>query len=300
MATTDGSDTSSPCRTGGRPILIVGAGRSGTKLLRRLVSSHPEVEAFPREINYIWRHGNADHPDDELTPAHARPEVVGYIRKRFARFREWNGAERICEKTCANALRVDFVRCVFPRAIVVHLVRDGRAVAESARRRWTATPPLSYLLEKARWIPVTDLPFYVFRYLKFQLSRGPGGVKQQSSWGARFSGIDRAVSELPLLDVCALQWQACVRAVEDSFARMPDDLKVTVRYRDLVTSPAETTRRLFSNLGLDWQVETREYVEREVRPQHLDKWRERLSSAEVERLRELIGDDLDRLGLPSP
>ena len=121
-----------------RPIIIVAAGRSGSKLLRGILASHWDAICFPREINYIWRHGNLDFPTDELQPENARPEVVQYIRKRFDKVRSGQGKQRVIEKTCANSLRVDFVHTIFPEAYFVHLVRDGRAVAESARRRWRA------------------------------------------------------------------------------------------------------------------------------------------------------------------
>jgi len=50
------------------PIIIVGAGRSGTNMLRDLLAQLPEFSTWPcDEINYIWRHGNRGFETDEFT-----------------------------------------------------------------------------------------------------------------------------------------------------------------------------------------------------------------------------------------
>lgn len=274
------------------PIIIVAAGRSGTKLLRGILASHPEVICFPREINYIWRHGNLRFPSDELRPEHARPEVAVYIRRRFERLaREHNGA-RVVEKTCANALRVDFVHAVFPEAYVIHLIRDGRAVAESARRRWQASPKLNYLMEKARWVPLEDVPFYAVRYLHYQLGRFGSAERAQASWGPRFSGLDALVAEKTLIEVCGLQWKACVQATEAAVKHLPPAQMITIRYEDLVEAPLVTVQQVFDRVQLSFEPECQAYVARQVRSDHMNKWQEELSTEDMELLMPHIETEL--------
>jgi hypothetical protein len=277
-------------------IIIVGAGRSGTKMLRSILASHPQTVCFPREINYIWRHGNAAFPTDELRPEHARPEVVRYIRARFARMREGHGGARVIEKTCANALRVDFVHRILPEAHIIHLVRDGRAVAESARRRWQAPPEPRYLLEKARWIPLVDVPYYLLRYLRYQVGRLRAHRTAQASWGPRFSGLDRLVQERSLIEVCGLQWKACVQAADASFNRLPGGQGITVRYEDLVGDPLSVVGDICDRVGLSFVRECRDYVQREVHQRHVDKWRRELSDQDLRRLMPHIEKELIRRG----
>jgi len=279
------------------PILIVGAGRSGTKLLRSVLASHPDLICFPREINYVWRHGNRSYPTDELTPDHARPEVAEYVRRRFASFSRGRGGRRLVEKTCANVLRVGFIHAVFPDAHVIHVVRDGRAVAESARRTWSGRPEIRYLLEKARWLPPGDIPYYAMRFLRYRLAGvGRGAERVPSSWGPRFSGIDEAVRTRPLIEVCGLQWVACVDAGVRGLAQLPPDRTTTVRYEDLVHRPLATTEALFGELGLRFRDECRTYVSETVHAGNVDKWQDRLSSAEQDALERTIGEDLRRHG----
>jgi len=278
------------------PIIIVAAGRSGSKMLRSIIGSHPEVAYFPREINYIWRHGNTSFPTDELRPEHARPDVVEYIRKRFYQFSQRHNGARVLEKTCANSLRVEFVHAIFPEAYIIHLVRDGRAVAESARRRWLAKPELKYLLEKARWVPVQDIPYYGLRFLKFQAKRFGSEERAPSSWGPRFAGLDDLVKEKSLIEVCGIQWRTCVESTDDAFSRLPAHQVVTVKYEDLVQSPLEVSEHIFESIELDFAPESQQFIREFVTTSNLDKWRKRLSTEDVKLLLPHIESALDRFG----
>jgi len=278
------------------PIIIVAAGRSGSKILRSIIGSHPEVAYFPREINYIWRHGNTTFPTDELRPEHARPEVVRYIRKRFHQFSCSHGDARVLEKTCASSLRVDFIHSVIPEAQIIHLVRDGRAVAESARRRWLAKPEFKYLMEKARWVPVQDMPYYGFRFLKFQFNRFGNATKAPSSWGPRFVGIDDLVREKTLIEVCGIQWKTCVEAAEESFARIPPQQMLTIKYEDLVESPLDVCSKIFNYIGLDFVRESQQFIQKFVTTSNLEKWRRRLTDEEMRLLLPQIEPTLVRFG----
>jgi len=254
------------------------------------------MRCFPREINYIWRHGNLSFATDELTPAHARPEVRRYIRRRFERFQHKNGGKRVIEKTCANTLRVNFVHAVFPDAFIIHIVRDGRSVAESARRCWTAKPKLGYLLEKLRWVPFSDIPYYGFRYLKFQLGRIGSAHNAQSSWGPRFAGLDELVNEKSLIEVAALQWQRCLRAASHSLSKLPSNQVHTLRYEDLVMDPIPTVAEVFDKVGADLTKECRNSVAQVVKRDNVSKWRAVLAKDEIKKVESLISEDLRLFG----
>ena len=131
------------------PIIIIGAGRSGTNMLRDLLVQLPGLGTWPcDEINYIWRHGNRGFATDEFTAGMATPAVKAFIRKQFKRLEVQGNVDSIVEKTCANSLRCGFVHEIFPRARFIHLVRDGRDVAASARERWAAKLDLGYILKR--------------------------------------------------------------------------------------------------------------------------------------------------------
>jgi len=202
----------------------------------------------------------------------------------------------VLEKTCANSLRVEFVHAVFPEAHIIHLVRDGRAVSESARRRWLAPPEFKYLMEKARWVPAQDIPYYGFRFLKFQLKRFSGEDKAPASWGPRFSGMDDLVREKSLIEVCGIQWRTCVEATEEAFTRLPANQVLTVRYEDLVQSPLEVSEQIFSSIELNFSSESQQFIREFVTTSNLDKWRKHLSAEDLNLLLPHIESTLTKFG----
>ena len=146
-------------------LIIVGAPRSGTNMLRDMLAKLPGVGTWPcDEINYIWRHGNVRYLSDVFSPDMATPRVVSYIQRQFDDFAGKNSLRVLVEKTCANSLRIGFVDKVVPDAKYIFIVRDGLDAVGSAMIRWRAELDFVYLLKKARYVPLSDLPYYAFRY----------------------------------------------------------------------------------------------------------------------------------------
>lgn len=68
-----------------KPIIIVGAPRSGTTLMGKVLSRHPDLE-YLMEPRMTWRYGN-DRKSDMLKPSDARPEVIDrYYNPEFQRY----------------------------------------------------------------------------------------------------------------------------------------------------------------------------------------------------------------------
>jgi len=223
------------------PVIIIGAGRSGTNALRDALTRLPGFETWPcDEINPIWRHGNLDWPNDEIPPERATPVVRHSIRKAFWRiWRQQGTPDYVVEKTCANALRVPFVDAVLPEARYIHIVRNGFDIVASARKRWRGeleVPGLPYYLAKARYAPLSDLPRYAVSALKNRVAIKLGKQEHFDSWGPRFAGID-ALSHAPLDEIVARQWVACISASDSAFADIAPGRVFQVRYEDFTADP---------------------------------------------------------------
>lgn len=228
-----------------KPLVIIGAGRSGTNILRDTLT---RLDGFGTwdcdEINLIWRHGNTRHPHDVFGPQQARPEVATYLRSAFASFQARSGSRVVVEKTCANSLRVPFIDAVFPEARYVYIVRDGRDVALSAAKRWTASIEPKYLLKKLKYAPLSDLPRYGLRFVRNRLSQMRSKDRRQAIWGPVFPGMAEIAASKPLLEVCAMQWAACVDHSDSAFNDMSAERVFQIRYEDMVRDPASAMNSL--------------------------------------------------------
>lgn len=241
-------------------IIIVGAPRSGTNMLRDILTDLPGIATWPcDEINLFWKHHNRDFPSDELTPSHATPAVRRYMSKRFSSIARRYQAHTVVEKTCATSLRVAFTASVVPEAKFLFIRRDGLDAAASTMKRWDAPLELGYVAKKVRWAPPTDLPFYGGQFLSKRLAsrraqhNGEGPVaasrKVDSWWGPRPNDF-RELQERHTLDELALiQWQRCVESSLSDLAALPTDQVHEVAYEDFVTAPQSHVEGILRFMG---------------------------------------------------
>lgn len=234
------------------PVVILGAGRSGTNMLRDVLTALPDIETWPcDEIQPIWRHGNLNHPTDAFTADMATPQVTAFIRRAFIRQWKARGRPRILvEKTCANTLRVPFLAAVLPEAHFVVITRHGEDVVRSAVARWQGrleVPPVSYFAAKARFIPLSDVPTYGLRFLSNRIDKLRGKSKRLRAWGPIWDGFDPN-SDAPLEDICARQWAACVGATRRDTAGLDQPVTHT-SYEAFLGDPEGETAEILRRIG---------------------------------------------------
>ncbi len=278
-------------------VIIIGAPRSGTNMLRDALTSLPSVATWPcDEINYIWRHGNLRYPSDEFTPDLATPRIKAYIRRQFEKMQTRSGQPVLVEKTCANALRVDFVDAVVPEAKFVHIYRNGLDVVDSAMKRWKAPLDIPYLARKARYVPLSDMPFYATRYAANRLYRVLSRRDRLAFWGPQLSDMQSLLAEYTLEEVCALQWKRCVENASASFANMPDGKVINICYEQFVAAPQAELKRITDFLGFASRDADIANAVTPVTPTRVGAGKKSLSDRQRDRLSELVGNTLDRLG----
>jgi hypothetical protein len=146
------------------PFFIVGCGRSGTTLFQTLIDGHPNIAIPPESYLYArfgrifhtygdlekrqnrkrligallhdgfmrqWRLNATVEDVEQRLPEHTR---VGIIKTFFALYAEMHGASHWGDKTPGHINHLREIRRDFPAAKLIHLVRDGRDVAEAMRR----------------------------------------------------------------------------------------------------------------------------------------------------------------------
>ena len=129
---------------------VVGVGRSGTTLLRLMLDAHsdlaigPETQFVPDLIHHddpiesiigarTWSDFGLD--PDEFARRAADADLAGVLRAFYSLYAESQGKSRWGEKTPGYVKTMDSIAAVLPEARFIHLVRDGRDVALSRRRR---------------------------------------------------------------------------------------------------------------------------------------------------------------------
>ncbi len=156
----------------GRPIFVVGDGRSGTTLVRSSLSAHPRISIAPE--THLLRKAAASghlaagtHPDPEgfwrsyrssiyfrdlgVDPGRCEalagpdPTFAALFDALLSAYKERTGAARVGEKTPGHVDHLDRLLDWYPDARVVVLQRDPRAVvASKLRAPWiqrTTTEP---------------------------------------------------------------------------------------------------------------------------------------------------------------
>ena len=164
--------------------------------------------------------------------------------------------DRFVNKNPRNSLRIGFLNEIFPDAIFLHLIRDGRAVANSILR-----------------------------------SR----MKHNGDyWGVQPPGW-QSLLDKPPLEACALQWKLTVEQVQKSAEELPADRYLEVRYEDFVSAPLDIFEMVFQRCGLGWKPEHWKGILEDLQNMNY-KWQENFDSRDTRGLNSQLGDLLTRLG----
>jgi hypothetical protein len=164
-----------------RPFFIVGHPRSGTTLLRFMLSSHPRLyvpdetgflpfldinpwqELDPAavavllrrigQLNRFWDGLVEDEAAFYTSLSKERPPTLPDVLDTLYRLQTLSDTARWGDKTPLYVQYMPQIEAIFPEAQFIHVIRDGRDAALSARAKWGRSKPymdLSYLLRN--WV----------------------------------------------------------------------------------------------------------------------------------------------------
>lgn len=166
------------------PAFIVGFGRSGTTLLAAILNRHPNICVTPETgyFYYVTKYpGGMDgfqrdwpHSLFEVTkqmiatkdwdPPRMAKQLLDRLNGKFpgvgnlfimlgTAIAESSGKQLWIEKTPIHRRYLSEVRKFFPESRILHIVRDGRAVAESrSRMDYLAGPDKDYVNNLIEWV----------------------------------------------------------------------------------------------------------------------------------------------------
>ena len=278
-----------------QPVIIIGAPRSGTNILRDTLVEFNDVCTWPfDETNFLWKKGHKINENDELSIDQLSKDKILYVKKEFKKISRKNKSNTVIEKTCANSLRIPFVDSVIPDAKYIFICRDGIDATGSAKLRWRAKLEFNYIFQKLKYVPLSDIPFYGIRYLWSRIYRIFSKDSRLSIWGPSLNGMSEMFKNYSLNEVCALQWQRCVDSSEEALSKLPDENVFRVRYEDFVSEPAIFIDKILRFLNKDVSIELVQAAVTNVSADNVGKGRKALGDDEVLKLESLIETTLKR------
>lgn len=263
-----GPDTNGPDGIFDRPVFIVAAPRSGSTFLFETLSQCADFFTIGDESHVIIESIRSLVPGAEgvdsnrLTEIQADPATAGQLRLNFRNnLHDRDGTTfsasgkariRMLEKTPKNALRIPFLKRVFPDALFIYLHRDARENISSIIDAWNS----------GGWITYSNLPGWEGDW-SLLLPPGWQDMKGKSPG-----------------EIAAFQWRVANQTILADLARLESSRWTVLRYRDLVANPIKEVRKLcrFAGTGMDRRFQ--DYLKKELplsrytlAPPAKDKWK---------------------------
>lgn len=283
-----------------QPIFIVGVGRSGSTAFHQVFCGHPRVawlsrlaarypsnpwrsrlllhgldfplvdqyvlRAFdPSEAYEFWDHyfRGFSKPYRDLTAADVTERARSLLPEAFSAILT-SKRERLLAKITGWP-RIGFLQGVFPDAKFIHVVRDGRAVANS-------------LLNVDWWFGWLGPSNWIWGELT---------IEQREEW-------DRHGQSFVAL--AGIQWKLLMKAMENAKRGLDGSSLLEIRYEDFCTDPEECFRQVTDFCCLEYSRGFRQHVLRSRVKNENDKWRQDLTAEQQTVLHSVLGSELQRYG----
>ena len=246
---------------------LVPSSRKGVRRhtdVRRLTQ---RLQIAPTEAWTIWeRCCGSKFSFEYLEGVQATEEERSCVQRTVGRTLRLQGKPRFATKITGPA-RIEYLSSIFEDAIFIHVIRDGRAAAES-------------LMRVAFWKDTFRLNLPAWR----------GGLDEADLAAWRERGSEP-------LELAALQWRTIVTGARREAAQHAEGRYHEVRFEDYISDPHTTIDALFDHAGLGPAERVHGYIDERLELRDLtSSWRQRVSEPEVEALDALCGDLLAELG----
>ncbi len=247
--------------------LPVSAGRWNGSLYRRLpasVTQKSRIRYAPSEAYRVLAR--------EVSPLLASPlrdlvagDVTPWLERRFQEFFNERARAQHTDTFLHKFTgwpRAGFIRGVFPSARFIHVVRDGRAVANS----WLQMP---------WWLGFEGPDHWQW---------GPLPDELAAEWDA--SGRSFVV-------LAGLLWKMLIDAFDSARTLIPEADWLEIRYEDVAANPRTAFAKMLEFCGLPWDPEFERGFERHAfTASRSDAFRRDLGTADVDRLSTILASQL--------
>ena len=280
------------------PIILFGNFRSGTTMLQKLISTHPDVVPLYEPVG-LWLYADPGRSHDEFDENDATDRVKRYIRNEFLKYQEQHGNRIIVEKTPHNILRIPYVRAIFPEAHFLYIVRNPLSFVSSVELKWQQPATKNRLVRRLKSTPVTQLHHYLKRFFNQQWNNRILRRKYLSIWGPRYEGIQEDLKSQDLMTVIARQWSRSSRKAERDLALLEDGQVLRLKYEDFVQDPISDMQRICAHCGLQMTTDMAKSVKEMVKTDRNLKW-QRFDPEYLSRIIPELREEIERNGYEVP
>jgi hypothetical protein len=263
----------------GAPILVLGAPRSGTTWLAKIIDSHPDV---------LYRHEPDDVAPGPLGPTEAAVPALleTWFRGRHPR----TVGKRPFFRKSWQSIPARWLRTVLATAAAAssHLPKPLRWPASLPVPDLAHRPPARIVLKSVRWLPgaailAETMPhsrtIFILRHPCGQVASLMRGTREK-----RFELRHKGANSLPFAREPAVAYAAACGIDEPHFATLPVAAQyawswratnepayarlaaranvLVIRYEDLCAAPVTWAQSVFRFAGLGWNRQTSDFVAR--------------------------------------
>ena len=289
------------------PTFVIGTGRCGLTPLMDLISYHKSL-SWPSQYNaynpnfyslsflsrihdisivssllkfkrYIPKHSEAytfwnslflgfRRPFRDLEAHDVMPNVEEKFHNAIGKLMKYQGKEQFIAEYSGWS-RIAFFNEIFPHCRFIHIVRDGRAVANS-------------LLNVSYW-------------------KGWEGIHKWR-WGVPDNELLGILDKYnySYIALAAIQWKILVNNIMHKSKILSQDRFLTVRYEDMVNDPLEIANKCIDFIGVGRDFESFQKHLRRVKIIdannnyfRIPSWRESLSANQIHILNDILKKELD-------
>jgi Sulfotransferase family/Aspartyl/Asparaginyl beta-hydroxylase len=264
-----------------RPIIIVSSPRSGSTMFFEALEKHAEVSSIGGESHELFESIFALHPasrnyeSNALSALDCSEQISRQLHARFYQSASKQGGSnvrpdepvRLLEKTPKNALRIRFMKQLFPDAQFIYLYRDPRHVISSMIDAW----------QSGRFRTYPDLPGW--QGLPWSLLLIPG-------W--------RDLIGKPLHHAVAQQWATATRIMLDDLADLDPGSVIKIRYETLLARPQDELERICRSCGLAVMQDLQGFPlsQHTLTPPNPEKWKK--NARLIDEIWPIVAEQADR------